>query len=301
MDQATLKDLLNEIDRRGLAIDSVLVLRHGTIVLEQYYRGSTVSSTHDLYSVTKSFVSALVGMAIDQGVVQGVEQKALDFFPGRTFANPDPRKAAMTVENILTMSTGLQWNEGDPEYQALYVSGDWVANMFNRPIVVDPGSRFNYCSGCTHLLASIVQQATKTNVKDFAKKYLFQPLGIDNFIWDTNPQGEAIGGWGLKLAPRDMARLGYLYLHQGSWNGQQILSPSWIETSTRSHISTGDGSYGYQWWIYPDLNAYAAQGRYGQMIFVQPKSDLVVVFTATIDGLNPELDLIKSYIIPAIK
>ena len=301
MDPVRLKELLDEIDQRRLSIDSVLVLRHGAIVLEQYYRGSTASSTHDLYSVTKSFVSALVGIALDQGAIKGVEQKVLDFYPGRTFTNPDPRKSAMTVENVLTMSTGLQWNEGDPEYRALYVSQDWVANMLDRPIVEDPGSRFNYCSGCTHLLASIVGQAAKMDVLKFATQYLFQPLGITNYTWETNPQGEPIGGWGLKLAPRDLARLGYLYLHQGSWNGQQIVSSSWIEASTRSHISTGDGGYGYQWWIFPDINAYAAQGRFGQMIFVQPASDLVVVFTATIDGVNPELDLIRRHVLPAIK
>jgi CubicO group peptidase (beta-lactamase class C family) len=154
----------------------------------------------------KSFVSALVGIALDQGIIQGVEQKVMDFFPDRAFANPDPRKSAMTVEQVLMMSTGLRWTEGDPEYQALYISGDWVANMLGRAIVED-----------------------------------------------------------------------------------------------RGHISTGDGSYGYQWWVYPDIKAYAANGRYGQMIFVQPASDLVVVFTATIDGDNPELDLIRQYVLPAIK
>lgn len=302
LDSSKLNDLLAEISRKGLAIDGVVVVRHDAIVLERYFRNHKADTLHDLYSVTKSFVSALVGIALDQGLIKGVEQKALDFFPGKTFANPDPRKTGLTLENILTMSTGLQWTEGDPEYSALYVSRDWVANMLDRPLVVDPGSRFNYCSGCTHLLSAILNQATGDNPLVFASKALFEPLGIANYSWDLNSQKIPIGGWGLKLAPRDLARFGLLYLRQGNWHGQQVVSSSWVETSTRSHISTGGSEdYGYQWWIYPDLQAYAAQGRYGQMIFVQPAADLVVVFTATIDGDNHELELIRQFILPALK
>jgi CubicO group peptidase (beta-lactamase class C family) len=301
MDSGKLNEMLAEIERQHLTIDSVLVIRDNVIVLEKYWNGYQPDSTHELYSVTKSFVSALVGIAIDQNALKGVDQKVIDFFVGRSFANPDPRKSSMTLDHVLTMSSGLRWEEGDPEYQALYTSRDWVSNMLDRPMVAAPGTQFNYCSGCTHLLSAMIQQSTKMNSRDFAHKVLFQPLGITYYTWELNPQGAAIGGWGLKLAPRDMAKLGDLYLHQGTWNGQQIISRKWIETSVRSHIPSPSGGYGYQWWIYPDLNAYAALGRYGQMIFVQPETDLVVIFTATIDGDNHELELIRNYVLPSLK
>ena len=217
-----------------------------------------------LYSCTKSFVSTLVGIAVDQGAIDGIDHRVLDYLPGYTFANQDARKEAMTVEHLLTMTTGLDWQEGDPTYRAMYMSNDWVQYVLDIPMREQPGERFNYCSGCSHVLAAIVQNGTKAKTQDFARKNLFQPLGISNWRWDTDAKGMAIGGWGLQLTARDMAKLGYLYLHEGTWDGKQIVSRTWVEEATRQHTTT-DGSlgYGYQWWTYPALDAYAA--RWGAM------------------------------------
>jgi len=226
----------------------------------------------------------------------------VDFFPGQEFADLDEQKQAMTLEDVLTMRTGLDWNEGDPAYRDLYVSPDWVQHMLDMPMEAAPGSQFNYCSGCSHLLSAILQQTTGMNPRDFAEENLFAPLGMVAVDWERNPTGTPTGGWGLRLTPGEMAKLGYLFLHKGAWDGQQIVSAGWVEAATRSHTGT-DGSlgYGYQWWIVPSLGAYTAMGLYGQTIMVIPESDLVIVVTAQMENHNKVFELIERYIAPAVK
>jgi CubicO group peptidase (beta-lactamase class C family) len=175
--------MVEAIQKQDLKVDSALVIRHGTIVAETYFSSYQRDTPHELFSCTKSFVSALVGIAIAQGAIKGVDQPVLGFFPGRTFANDDPRKQAMTLDNLLTMTSGLDWAEGDPAYIQLVRSADWVQFMLDKPMVEEPGKRFNYCSGCSHVLSAIVQQTTGTSTLDFAKANLFGPLGIANPSW----------------------------------------------------------------------------------------------------------------------
>jgi CubicO group peptidase (beta-lactamase class C family) len=209
----------------------------------------------------------------------------------------------MTLENILTMSSGLDWVEGDETYGKMYASADWVNMVMDLPMAEVPGKTFLYCSGCSHVLSAIVQNAVGESGLTFAQKNLFQPLGITDLRWETDRQKIPIGGWGLYLTPRDMAKLGYLYLHKGVWDGQQVVSSSWVNAATTRHIGTdGKLGYGYQWWIYPTHGAYAALGRYGQTIFVAPDLNLIVVTTAHIEsGHDPIFNLIDNYILPAVK
>jgi CubicO group peptidase (beta-lactamase class C family) len=300
MDPAILDQMLAHIDETHLNLHSLLVIRHGAIVLEKYYPGHDRGEKHVQYSVTKSFTSTLYGIAVDQGKLKGVDFQVKDFFPLEPYENPDPRKESMTMEDMLTMSTGLDWVEGDPAYSRLYMSGDWVKFMMSLPQTAQPGETFNYCSGCSHVILRVVEKAVGKDVVDFAKASLFQPLGIRDTTWERNPEGEAIGGWGLNLTARDMAKLGYLYLHGGEWNGKQVVSRAWVEKATTKHIDTdGRLGYGYQWWIYPTHNAFAALGRDGQTIFVIPDLDIIVVTTAQIAGHDPVFTLIDNYIIPA--
>ena len=192
----------------------------------------------------------------------------------------------MTLEDLLTMKFGLDWQEGDPAIRALYLSQDWVKFMLDKPVVLTPGSQFNYCSGCSHMLSAILQQTADMNPRDFAEQYLFKPLGISNAKWDTDAAGIPIGGWGVKITPRIWQNPGYLYLRDGQWDGQQIVSAGWVENATQEHTGTGGDllGYGYQWWTYPSLAAYTALGRAGQTIFVIPGYDLVIVTTAEMDG-----------------
>jgi CubicO group peptidase (beta-lactamase class C family) len=300
MDSARLAGMLEAVEARWLDLDSVLVIRNGAIVAEAYYPPYREDTKHELYSCTKSFCATLVGIAIDQGHIAGVDEPALSLLPGRTFEEVDARKEAMTLEDLLTMTSGLDWPEGDPIYRAMYQSPDWVRYVLGRPMVAAPGTAFNYNSGASHVLSAIVQQATGTPTLRYAQKHLFGPLGIDA-RWGVDSQGIAIGGWGLQLTPRDMARLGLLYLDEGVWEGQRIVSAEWVRAATSKHVETdGELGYGYQWWTYPTHGAYAALGRGGQMIFVWPQERIVVVFTAGDMDHQPQFDLIEEYILPAV-
>ncbi len=302
MDAALLEKMQAAIRDQQLPLHSLLIIHHGVIVSETYYESYGQKTRHTLYSVTKSFIATLVGIALDQGKLKSVEQRVLDLLPGKTFLNTDSRKQAMTLRDLLTMSSGLDWVEGDPTYQKMYMSPDWVQMVMDLPMTADPGEKFLYCSGCSHILSAVLRQATGQNTLDYAQKYLFRPLGISNLTWEADRQGTSIGGWGLELTPRDMAKLGYLYLHNGVWEGKQVVSGQWVQEATKKRVETGGRlGYGYQWWIYDTNGAYAATGRYGQTIWVSPELDLVVVTTAQMDNHDPIYSLIDNFIIPAVK
>ena len=302
MEAEKLAQMLETIQEQKLGFHSLLVIRHGYLVSETYFGSYQQDTRHDQYSVTKSFLSTLIGIALDKGYIDSTSQRVVDFFPGYTFANPDSQKEAMTLEDVLTMRTGLDWDEGDAAYQDLNISPDWVQYMLDEPMAASPGTQFNYCSGCSHLLSAILLQTTGINPRDFAEKNLFEPLGLSDVMWESNPAGIPIGGWGLRLTPREMAKLGYLFLHNGQWDGQQIVSAQWVENATRSHTETGDSlGYGYQWWTVPSLGAYTALGRYGQTIMVIPGSDLVIVTTAQMEDHDQIFQLVEQYILPAVQ
>jgi CubicO group peptidase (beta-lactamase class C family) len=302
MDAGKLAQMLESVRQQNLDLHSLLVIRKGAIVSETYFGSTTPETRREIYSVTKSFVATLVGIAIDKGLIAGVDQRVGEFFPDRSFANWDTAKQAMTLENLLTMTTGLNWPEADATFRQLYGSRDWVKFVMDEAMRSQPGSEFLYCSGCSHVLSAIIQQQAGMNTRDFAQRELFGPLGIADAAWDTDTRGIPIGGWGLKLTPREMAKLGYLYLNGGQWDGRRIVSAEWVRTATQKHTeSDGDLGYGYQWWTYPKWGTYAALGRYGQTIFVIPELDLVVVTTAALNSHEPIFDLIEEYIVPAVE
>ena len=302
MDSQKLAQMLAAVRQQHLSLHSLLIIRNGYLVSETYFGSYDRDTRHDLYSCTKSFVSTLIGIAIDKSLIDRTDRRVVDFFPGRTFANLDAQKQDMTLDDLLTMRSGLDWQEGDPIYGAMYRSRDWVKFVLDQPMAQPPGSRFNYCSGCSHVLSAILQERTGMNTRDFADQYLFKPLGISSVEWEADAAGISVGGWGLRLTPRDMAKLGYLYLRDGQWDGKQIVSARWVQNATTRHTPTdGDQGYGYQWWTYPSLAGYAALGRFGQTIFVIPASDLVIVTTAEADGHDGILQLIEQYIVPAVQ
>ncbi|MBI4790133.1 MAG: serine hydrolase [Chloroflexi bacterium] len=316
MDSAALLKLFDEIQTKQLNVHSVVIARHGFIVAEAYWRPFQPGARHVLDSCTKSVNSALVGIAIKQGKIANVNQRVLDFFPERAIANgstaltTDARKQAMTLEHLLTMSSGMDWNETGVPISApnnsnrqMLQSKDWVQFVLDRPMKEQPGTGFNYNSGGAHLVSAILQKATGMSELAFAQEYLFKPLGISDVSWTADPNGIYRGEDGLELTARDMAKIGYLYLKGGAWDGQQIVTSDWIQQSSRKHIpATGELSYGYQWWAQP-FNAYNAAGRGSQYIFVLPDLDLVVVFTAGLKTAMFDLpaSLVETFIIPASK
>jgi CubicO group peptidase (beta-lactamase class C family) len=304
MDSQKLTRMLEAVKEKQVNLHSLLVIRNGYIVSETYFQSYDETKKHELYSCTKSFISTLVGIAIDKGYIDKVDRPVLDFFPDRSFENRDVRKDAMTLEDLLTMRSGLHWTETmNPDMGR---SRDWVKFVLDQPMQEKPGTLFNYCSGCSHVVSAILQRKTGMNTRDFAQKELFEPLGISSADWETDPTDVPLGGWGLQLTPRDMAKLGYLYLHNGMWDGQQVVSAEWVKTATQMHVKTGTRvgiDYGYMWWTCPSLNAYAALGYDGQTIFVIPNLDLVIVATAqTVGHEHDEIfELIEEYIVPAVQ
>jgi CubicO group peptidase (beta-lactamase class C family) len=307
VDSKLLENMLDMIWKKDLNIDSVLVVRNGYIVLDAYSYLLDSDRKHNIYSCTKSVSSALIGIAIDKGYIKGVNQSVLDFFPKRVAENLDANKKAMTLEHLLTMTTGLEcrdsylyhWNG----IWQMRSSEDWVQFVIDLPMAEAPGTRFEYCNGASFLLSAILQKQTGMNAMTFAHKHLFGPLGISDVTWPSNSQGITIGYSELHLRPQDMAKIGYLYLNDGVWDGKRIISSKWIKTSTRKHIAaTLLPGYGYQWWIVsPDI--YTAVGHQGQFIMIAPEKNLLAVFTSSLgpqDFYSP-LGLLAAYIIPAAK
>lgn len=316
MDSSILAGVYNYIERNNLEMHSVLIIKDGYIIEESYPHPSyDQDTTHIIYSCTKSITSALIGIAIREGFLTGIDQRIMDIFPDREIANLDAHKQSLTIEHLLTMTSGLEWNEwpgwvaySDPAntYRSWVVSDDWVQFVLDRPMVKEPGEEFNYNTAVSHLLSAIIQQVTGITTLEYAQQHLFEPLGISKLNWPTDPQGVYEGGSSLALTPRDMAKFGYLYLNKGVWDGEQIVPSDWVEESTIGHVSAKSHitgcDYGYQWWIYPNLDMYAGLGYAGQQIFVLPDYNIVIVFT----GNNPSfvrhyIRLISDYIIPAEK
>jgi CubicO group peptidase (beta-lactamase class C family) len=277
-------------------MDSVLVTRHGRIVLEATYAPFRAGLKHRVYSVTKFVISTLVGMALADGLLDSTDRRVVDFFADRTIANLDDAKKAITVRQLLDMTSGLTWQEGlsgaSESYIAMTRSPDWQQFILDHPMATAPGTRFFYSSGNSHLLSAILSKVTGKSAHDYAREKLFGPLGIDDVLWQADPQGISGGGAGLYLQPRDMAKIGYLWLRGGLWEGKQILPASWIEGVRQADVDmreswASDMRYGRQFWVMPLRDAYMAVGYHRQLIVVMPKLDIVAVMTGSSRFASP--------------
>ncbi|MFW9924398.1 MAG: serine hydrolase domain-containing protein, partial [Candidatus Thorarchaeota archaeon] len=265
-----------------------------------YFFSNNKSSLHQQFSVTKSFTSALIGIAIDEGYLN-LNDTVLDFFSNREIDNWDDRKLNITIEHLLSMNSGFEWNEAIND--ALWFnSDDQIQYILDRPIADNPGSKFNYNSGNAHLLSAILQNVTGVSTLDFALEKIFIPIGITSYTWDSDPQGIYYGGHGLSITTREMAKFGFLYLNNGSWEGEQIVPSEWVKLSTSYQINIdSNNDYGYLWWIFPSLETYYASGFLSQLIFNFHQYDLLVVFTARIINYYILVDFLKHYILPSLE
>jgi len=216
------------------SFDSLLVVRHGKIVAEAYYAPYTAGIPHAVWSVTKSVIGTLTAIAWKDGLLDSPRHRVLDFFDRGSIAKLDDRKEAITVQNLLDMTSGIEWTQ--PLVGAIPISliemqrsPDWVKFILDRPMSSAPGETFNYNSGNAQLLSAIITKLTEMSALEYAKAKLFGPLGINDLSWGHDPQGISNGGQGLDLQPRDIAKIGYLYLRNGEWEGEQLLSPAWID------------------------------------------------------------------------
>ena len=305
---------LNRIDEiiaeNEIRVDSVIVVKNGYIVYEKYYNYWSQYMLHTIQSCTKSFMSALIGIAIDMGYIDNVSQPVLDFFPNYTIDNWDPRKENITIFHLLTMSSGFEFHEVDIPYSdpdndlfTMYDQPDMWQYVLDRPMIRDPGEAWEYNSGGIEVLGGIIEQTTGYRVAEFAEEFLFNPIGIDQYTWwRPFASGQYGCGGGLSLKPRDMARFGYLYLNNGTWDGTQVVSSEWVNVSTKMYYDTGSWyHYGYTWWGVPGYNFYEATGHYEQKIYVLPEQDMVVVFTGNIadEDWHPSDYLVIEHVIPS--
>ncbi len=263
---------------------SLVVSRDGEVLLERYFNGAGALRAANIKSVSKSVLSALVGIAIGQGLIDGVNTPIAPFFPEYLGANAEPEKQAITIEDLLTMRSGLRSTSGRG-YGAWVQSANWVRYVLNQPLVSPPGARMDYSTGNTHLLSAILTKASGRSTWKFANDELGKPLGIHFPRWETDPQGNYLGGNNMAMTPRQMLSFGELYLRRGRANGRQVVPEEWVRTSFvprgRSHWS--DELHGYGWWIgeLAGHRTYYAWGYGGQLIFVVPDLELVAVATSS--------------------
>jgi len=283
-DSAKLAFVVERIDDENLPIDSVQIVRNGMLILDAYFYPYLGEQPHDIASVTKSVTSTLVGIAVDRGMLE-LDQRVLELFSDIAPAPLGDGKEDIELSHLLTMTSGLAcgYLPGEQELYAMIASEDYVKYALDLPMATTPGTTFAYCSPGSHLLSAMVGRVAQQTTYEFANENLFAPLGISESVWPDDPQG-VNHGWGdLQLHPRDMARIGMLFLNEGEWNGTQIVSSDWVQEATRSSIAAdADGTgYGFQWWILSgELEGlYEAQGRGGQAIIVWPDTNIVAVFT----------------------
>lgn len=305
MDSARLASLLKVLRNDERNIHSLLIARHGVLVLEVYFPPFQHEALHNLYSCTKSVTSAAVGLALRDNLLETINTPASEYFPDLSL--DDENKRAITLRHLLTMSSGLEWSEplrsGLSDIWSLTDNDSPEEYFFSRPQAATPGNVFNYNTGGSHLLSMIVGRSSGGLAADYVERELFAPLGISSYVWLKDTPGNTLGGTGLALSSVDLLRFGQLYLQNGAWNGRQILPEEWVRESTRAHIRVDEKvGYGYQWWVRPN-GLYNALGWGGQEIIIAPAQDMVIVFTAGIRDAawNTYDDLLQKYILPAAR
>jgi CubicO group peptidase (beta-lactamase class C family) len=296
----------------SIVLHSVMVLKHGEVLLERWMNGYTPDMPHEMHSVSKTFTATAVGLAINEGKLK-LADKVVDFFPDKLPAERCEYLNAMTVRDLLTMTCG---HDEEPNTRR-GDSVDWVEGFLAWPVVHKPGTYYLYNSVGTYMLSAIVQKVTGEKLLDYLDTRLFQPLHIERPEWAESPQGINCGGWGLRLKTEDMAKMGQLFLQKGEWNGKQIVPAEWLKEMSSFQVPSAPSGtrfedleaaglnkdnnewvqgYGYQMWICRH-NSFRADGYAGQYIFVFPDKDAVLVLTTSSSLYQPYIDLIWEYLL----
>lgn len=265
-------------------LHSLLISQHNELVFEEYYNGRSAADPANLKSASKSVISALVGIAIDRGLIESVNAKVAEYFPEYLSQSRNADKQQITVENLLTMQSGLE-STSKRNYGAWVLSDNWVEFALDQPLVAMPGTDMLYSTGSTHLLSAIIERASGMNTKQFAQQVLASELDFSIAYWSQDPQGIYFGGNDMEMTPRHMLKFGELYLNDGRYQDKQIIPAEWIEQSYLPHAVSPRGQgrfYGYGWWLrdLAGMQVPVAWGYGGQLIFVVKPLDLVVVATS---------------------
>ncbi|WP_266368958.1 serine hydrolase domain-containing protein [Tellurirhabdus rosea] len=301
-------NFINAVEAGKLNVHSLMVLRRGQVLAEGWWAPYAPNLKHTLYSLSKSFASTAIGLAVAEGRLT-VNDKVVSLFPDKVPATISPNLAAMRVKDLLTMSTGHD-KDSTPALRS-GDSNDWVKAFLAQPVEHEPGTFFVYNSGATYMLSAIIQKLTGQTLLDYLKPRLFAPLGIEGADWEVNEQGVNTGGWGLRVRTEDIAKFGQLYLQKGMWNGKRILPESWVADATRSHIMSKGGArpaekndwlqgYGYQFWRCRN-GAYRGDGANGQYCIVLPEQEMVVAITSETGDMQAIMDQVWDHILPAVQ
>jgi len=294
--------MLEYIRDQQAQIKNILIIRHDRLVADIPFYPYQQGMLHETYSCTKSILSALIGIAIDKGLIEHVNQPVADFFSPEEASRLNAEKQRLTLEQLLTMRGGFCHHGQEAELRAMMASDDWFEHLLQMPMAASPGSQFSYCDADAYWLSVILQKASGMNALTFARRYLFAPLNIKNVEWPTSPEGFSNGFTGIRMTPHDLAKIGLLYLHDGKWKERQIVSAEWIQASTQPHVPRTAASYGYLWWVVPEHGYVMMVGSYGQYCFVIPKANMVVVFTSALkEQPGFPRELLEKFILPAAR
>ena len=301
---AAILQFVEAVESQIHELHSFMLLRHGNVVAEGWWSPYGRDIPHMLFSLSKSFTSTAVGLAIAEGCFS-LDDKVLSFFPDDAPAKVNKHLAAMQVRHLLSMSTGHDVDTMPP--MGNRADGNWTKAFFEVPVIHKPGTHFLYNTGATYMLSAIVQKTTGKKLLNYLEPRLLKPLGIKNATWQQSPQGIHTGGFGLSVKTEDIARFGQLYLQKGCWEGQQLVPEAWIDEATSSHISNGDNpendwnqGYGYQFWRCRH-NAYRGDGAFGQYCIVMPEQDAVLAITSGLGDMQEPLNLVWDILLPAMK
>lgn len=297
---AAILDFIEAADHQIDTMNSFMLVRHGYVIAEGWWTPYDAKCPHMLYSLSKSFTSTAVGLAISDGKLS-LDDEVLKFFPEDAPPEPSANLKAMRVRDLLCMSTGHQ-----TEVQ-LGATTPWTKSFLAHPVPHKPGTHFLYNTPATYMLSAIVQKVTGMTVLDFLQPRLFGPLGIENPTWGTSPQGISLGGYGLSVRTEDITRFGQLYLQKGNWDGRTLVPASWITAATTRQTSNGsdpksdwDQGYGYQFWRCRH-NIYRGDGAFGQFCIVMPEQDAVIAITSGGRNMQAVMDLVWDKLLPAMK
>jgi CubicO group peptidase (beta-lactamase class C family) len=287
---------LRAADEKVNSMHSFMLVRHGKVIAEAWWNPESADKPHVLWSLSKSFTSTAVGLAVHEGKLK-VDDPVVSFFPNDAPDEPSENLKSMRVKDLLTMSTGHQ---DEPNMR---LSQNWIRTFFSHPVPHKPGTFFRYNTPATFMQSAIVQKVTEQTVVDYLQSRLFDPLGIAPPRWDSNPQGISIGGYGLFLKTEDIAKFGQLYLQKGKWDNQQVIPADWVEQATIKQVSNGNDTssdwnqgYGFQFWRCRH-NAFRGDGKDGQFCIVLPDQDAVVVLTANTANMQAELNLVWEHLL----
>jgi CubicO group peptidase (beta-lactamase class C family) len=293
-----IRDYIVAADKDVKSMHSFMLLRHGKVIAEAWWAPHTAEEQHVLWSLSKSFTSTAVGLAINERKL-ALDDKVLKFFPEEAPAEVSEYLADMSVRDLLCMAAG---HEKEPQLKELK---EWRKAFLSHPVKFEPGTHFVYNTPATYMLSAIVQKVTGQTVLEYLKPRLFEPLGIDNPKWETSPEGVTLGGYGLFVRTEDIAKFGQLYLQKGKWNGEQIVPEEWVEMATSKQVSNGSDpksdwnqGYGFQFWRCRH-NAFRGDGRDGQFCVVLPEKDAVIAITANTASMPQELNIVWDHLLPA--